>query len=154
MNRRVNRQLIRKLVVGLLAATTSGILCIGLGGRIAMHIIGRLADKLEGFSFAGSMDVVLFGALIGAPAGIVFVLLWNRMGAWKFLRGLTAGFLTYAVTIVAIPSRFTELAMAFDQLLIPVIMIFGACFLFFGIVVEHNVARSLAFISGDVSDKN
>ncbi len=119
-----------------------------------MHIIGRIADKLDGFSFAGSMDVVLVGALIGAPAGVVYVLLRSRLSGWKILRGLTAGFLTYTVTIVAMPARFTELALSFDQLLTPVLMIFGACFLLFGIVLELSVARGLAFLSRDKTDMN
>ena len=150
----MNRQLICNIFVGSLAGTLSGILCLGLGGRIAMHTIGRIADKLDGFSFAGSMDIVLFGALIGAPAGVVYVLLRNRLSAWKILRDLTAAFLTYTVTIVAMPSRFTERALSFDQLLTPVLMIFGACFLIFGIVLELSVARGLAFLSRAKTDMN
>ncbi len=66
----------------------------------------------------------------------------------QLFRNLVVGLLAGTI------SGILCLALSFDQLLMPVLMIFGACFLLFGIVLEFSAARGLVFVSRPVSDEN
>jgi hypothetical protein len=78
----------------LLLGAASGALILGIGGRIAMRGIAVLSGGMPGFSWGGTMTVVLLGALSGLAGAIVLTgvrLLLPRRAAlrgtiyWAFL---------------------------------------------------------------------
>jgi hypothetical protein len=78
----------------LLLGAASGALILGIGGRIAMRGIAILSGGMPGFSWGGTMTVVLLGALSGLAGAIVLTgvrLLLPRRAAlrgtiyWAFL---------------------------------------------------------------------
>lgn len=67
-----------RLAVGALAAG----LVLGVMSRLAMRFVALESGLAGGFSAGGSLEVVLFGALVGAPVALMFALLRPHM-AWK-----------------------------------------------------------------------
>ena len=47
-------------------------LILGLGARLAMRVVAMQADVGPEFSLGGSVDVVLFGVMVGAPIALMF----------------------------------------------------------------------------------
>jgi hypothetical protein len=71
---------------------------LGLGGRVAMHLIARITTGAGAFSLGGTLTVVFLGAISGLVAGLILVTaraLFRRWPPtttviyWAFLIGLT-----------------------------------------------------------------
>ena len=79
----------------LMLATCSGII-LGAASRIAMRVVALETNEPVGFSIGGSLDVVGFGVVVGAPAAVVF---WICR-SWRSLplgSGLLVGALLFAI---------------------------------------------------------
>ncbi len=64
-----------------------GTVILGIGGRIAMRIIGTLQGLPPGFSWGGTMTVVFLGAVSGAAGGIVLALSRKLFPTSRVARG-------------------------------------------------------------------
>ena len=54
-------------------------LVLGAAGRAVMYFVALEAGEAAGFSLGGSVDVILFGALVGTPVALVFWLVRPRV---------------------------------------------------------------------------
>ena len=59
---------------GVLAGTLLGVIFLGVGGRIAMRVIALVENQPHGFTWDGSMAVVMLGAAAGAATGGIFLI--------------------------------------------------------------------------------
>lgn len=55
----------------LLLAACAGLI-LGVAARIAMRVVALQAVVAPAFSWAGTVEIVVFGALVGAPVALVF----------------------------------------------------------------------------------
>jgi len=70
---------------GRVAAALVAGAALGLGARIAMRIIALASGRRGSFSWSGSFEVALFGALMGVPVALGFFLArdrWPSRVAW------------------------------------------------------------------------
>ena len=61
-------------LAGVLAGTLLGVVLLGAGGRIAMRVIALVENQPQGFTWGGSLTVVMLGAAAGAATGGIFLL--------------------------------------------------------------------------------
>ena len=82
---------VRLLAVGVVCGAAAGALA-GVWARAAMRMVALgVADGVgitPDFTVAGSLAIVLSGALIGAPAGLVYGLVADRLPGPTRVRGL------------------------------------------------------------------
>ena len=60
-------------LVAVLLGVASGALILGIGGRIAMRGIAAMSGGPPGFSWGGTMTVIVLGALSGLAGAIVLM---------------------------------------------------------------------------------
>jgi len=123
-----------------LAALIAG-LGLGLGARIVMRVIAWSAGLPGSFSSGGSLEVVVFGALIGWPVGLTFYALRHRIRSrlpWPGL--LLGGGLFLAFALVPPGSARSALAGTPDPPLLTGLL-FLILFLLFGASLEWRWAR-------------
>ncbi len=110
-----------------LAAVLAGIV-LGVAGRLLMRLIALEAGLPPGYSTGGSLEVVAFGVLLGAPVAIVFWLVRSRISLLRPFAGLTLGTaMTIVLTLLPPPSAQSALAGTNDT---PLITLFGFLVLF------------------------
>jgi hypothetical protein len=123
-------------LVGLWLALAAGAgVALGIAARIAMRIVALQADAPPAFSLGGSVEIVLFGAMLGAPVALVF---WMCRRRWRLPSGsgvvLALGL--FAI-LAARPSPAARGALAAtDDAPFVTAMIFGAAFAAYGLVLE------------------
>lgn len=69
-----------------LAATIAGIVVLGVGGRLAMAGLALANRSRTGFSWGGSLEVVLLGTFYGAIGGVLLAVLrrvWPQADRWR-----------------------------------------------------------------------
>ena len=81
------------LRAGLVGALT-GAIVLGVGGRIVMRLAAVIAGRTPGFSWGGSVEVIVAGALYGAAGGLLWVVLARRLG--RAATSLVLGAATFA----------------------------------------------------------
>ena len=75
-------------LVAVLLGVASGALILGIGGRIAMRGIVLIAGGTPGFSWGGSLTVVLLGLLSGLAGALVLVGVRFLLPARPVVRGM------------------------------------------------------------------
>jgi hypothetical protein len=65
------RRFLQPARLWIVPATAAGV-ALGVAARVAMRVVAWQAGVSASFSFGGSLEVVLFGAMIGAPAALVY----------------------------------------------------------------------------------
>ena len=74
----------------------SGVL-LGLGARGVMRAIAIESGLPVAFSLMGSVDVVAFGTMIGAPVAFVFLILRGRLSVRRPWAGMGCGLLLFLI---------------------------------------------------------
>src|SRR5256885_16188235 len=62
---------IRRFATAVVVGAASGALCLGVGGRLAMHAFALATAQSAGFTVRGSLNVVFAGAIAGAIGGLL-----------------------------------------------------------------------------------
>jgi protein-S-isoprenylcysteine O-methyltransferase Ste14 len=123
------------IVRWLAEALLAGVL-LGAAARLAMRVLAWLAGSSGGFSRGGSVEIVVFGALLGAPVAFaVFgIRQWRRWGhPWV---GVWTGLALY-LAAVARPSPSAQSALAASPLAAwQILLVFGLVFLGFGLWID------------------
>ncbi|HSN74328.1 MAG TPA: hypothetical protein VL334_04425 [Anaerolineae bacterium] len=101
---------INRVGAGLVVGAIAGMIIGGIGARVAMRVVALLGEGQPSFSVAGTLPILIMGAVLGAVGGLGFVLLrWAlRMAAGEEtspLRSLAAGAVYGGVlaALVALP---------------------------------------------------
>ena len=128
----------------ILAATLAGI-WLGVACRLAMRAVSIASDTRREFSLGGSLEVIAFGALVGAPVAWLVLAARKR---WHWIPGsgvlaslvLFAGFAAYPT-----PSAQSALGATPDEPWMTAIA-FAAAFVSYGVVIElldfrHRIDR-------------
>jgi hypothetical protein len=88
---------VRSLFTALLLGTVTGALLLGVGGRLAMRGLALASGRPPGFSFGGTLSVILSGAIAGAIGGILLFAAAQFVPALLRVRGLIFGLLCYGL---------------------------------------------------------
>jgi hypothetical protein len=136
--------MIGKMFIGLFCGMLAGAVVLGAGGRMVMRALAVIAEREVDFSFSGTIEVVAFGAIIGSIAGAAFVAIKKYLPGAAPLKGMSFGLLTFlTLAIVRTPSVERSVA-AFEGFLSPMVLMFGAVFLLYGIalaITEEGLSR-------------
>jgi len=135
------RRLAYALVAGLL---------LGTAARIAMRIVAQLAGGAEGFSWGGTIEVVVLGVAIGAPIALFFLTLRTHLEWPKPWGGVALGASLFAATALRpLPSARTALAGTTDPPLATAAL-FAALWIGYGLLLEWFHSRLSRSISPPV----
>lgn len=78
-------------MIAVAAGALSGALLLGIGGRLAMTALPLITGGRPSFSWGGSFEVVLLGAIYGLAGGGVLAYLRRRSPGGVLRRGLLLG---------------------------------------------------------------
>ncbi len=118
-------------------AVVAGVV-LGVTARLAMRALAWLAGSTGAFSRGGSGEIVVFGALLGAPIALAVFALRQWRGWHHPWVGVWASLALFAVA-VARPSPSARSALAASVL--PgwqVLLVFGLVFLVFGLWIDFR----------------
>jgi hypothetical protein len=126
-------------IVGFLAGLPCGLVVLGFGGRLVMSIIALVLGARVEWDLAGTLQVVILGAALGPPAGVLYAAVEARLPGTWFVRGTLFGTgCCAALTAVYFlrPAGPVELETA------PVVgsILFGALVIVFGPVLAATVS--------------
>lgn len=128
--------MLRSLGRGLLAGSLSGVLVLGVGGRLVMSVIAWRAGLRVGYTAGGTAEVVLMGAFLGLAGGFLYGALLGP--SRRAPRGSGSALaLVYFVGLVLVPppaARSAASGLADHRVI--VVLLFGSLFLLYGFVLE------------------
>jgi len=125
---------LRRILIGLVAGLAAGTVIIGIGGRLAMRLITILGGLPGGYSWDGTLEVVMFGLITGIISGVVFGTVERYAFSNRMLTGLVYGALVFG-SLVVIPIDAKGAASGFPDLQAAIYLIFGSVLLVYGIAL-------------------
>ncbi len=132
------------MFIGLFCGMMAGGVVLGVGGRMVMRALAVIAEREVEFSFGGTIEVVAFGAIIGAIAGAAFVAIKKYLPGAAPLKGMSFGLLAFLTLALVRPPSVERSAAAFEGYLSPMVLMFSAAFLLYGIalaIAEDGLSR-------------
>ncbi len=121
-----------KILLTTFAGLIAGTLVLGLAGRFLMRLIAILNDTAQGFSWGGTIEVILLGSIIGSVAGLFYGFFRSSLKVPVLLKGLIMGILTY-VAVLLLPVQGKGAALGFPDLQVFIYLGFALLFIVFGI---------------------
>ena len=116
-------------------ALVAGLL-LGCGARIAMRVLSWLAGTASAFSTGGSVEIVVFGTLLGTPLALAVFVIRNWRGWTHPWVGLWVSLGIFA-TVAARPSPSAQSALAASPVPgVVIVLVFGALFALFGVWID------------------
>ena len=134
------RQFLTHILIGILAGLMAGTLVLGIGGRLLMRAMAILGGRSGGFSWDGSLEVVLLGTLIGICSGAFMGLNYPFAYKNRLVWGLLHGILAYLMILI-LPIDGKGAARGFPDLQVTVHLLFGGLFLLFGLTMTFFFLR-------------
>ena len=128
---------LRTLIVGAIGGAALGALILGLGGRIVMRLLAMMIARDATFSMAGSLEVIAYGAIVGAVSGAIFSVTRSNLPTPWPIQGILLATLSYAGTIATLPAHIADTARPFAGRMPIVLLLFGLCFLLFGLATAY-----------------
>jgi hypothetical protein len=122
---------------GLLAGAASGLVLLGAAGRMAMSGLALLAGQPLRWSLGGTLEVVAFGGLLGAPLGALYALLRRRAGRPSLVLGAAYGLLALAACVAVPPPAARSAFTGSGSPWLPVLALFGLVFAGYGVLLER-----------------
>ena len=123
---------LKKIALGLICGLIVGAAILGVGGRIVMSVIALMGNLTPTWSLGGSVDVIVFGALVGAAMGLVYVFVQKYLPGPRLVKGLLAGLLLFGTMALIRPASAQSAMAGFTTLTIPVLLMFGTICLIYG----------------------
>ena len=130
----------------LLAAAASGVL-LGIAARVVMRLVARESGLEGGFTLGGSLEVVAFGALIGAPIALLFFMFRHRVSVPAPWAGLLCGFALFLVFLVFPPPAAQSALVDTPDTPASTAVAFAVLFVGWGAMLEY-VGRRLLWKTG------
>jgi len=132
------------IIIGLFSGLISGTLILGVGGRLMMRAMAVIGGLTGGFSWGGSLEIVILGSLIGLCSGTFLGISFPFSFQNKLIWGLLHGILAYLMILI-LPIDGKGAAQGFPELQLTIHILFGGLFLLFGI--------GMAFLFHSLHDK-
>lgn len=118
-----------------------GALVLGVGGRAVMRLLTYYDGRDPGFSWGGSLEIILYGAIVGAVSGALYAAASRHLGVNRHILGAAWGLLTYIGTVATLPSHIADTAAPFAGIIVIVHVAFAAVFLVFGWLLTRYAAK-------------
>lgn len=133
-------QFLKRLEIGALAGFVSGTIILGIGGRLLMRFIAHLGGLEVGFSWGGSLEVVLLGLLIGFVSGTIFPIVGQYVFKNRSWTGTFYGALVFC-SILVMPIEGKGASAGFPQLIVVIYILFGTLFAVYGWALDTLFGR-------------
>lgn len=130
---------LNKVSIGALVGLISGLIVGGIGSRIAMRVVALIAGIPPEFTVGGTFGILLLGAFLGVPFGLLFVAGRRFIPLPNVWKGLLYGFILFLIFVVPpfiSPAGEFTLASPLADLII-----FGPIPIVFGLVLAMTISR-------------
>ncbi len=116
-----------------LIAFLVGAVVLGVGGRLWMFLVGWVLADNTGYTLRGSLEVVLFGGIIGLFAGILYLVFVTERLKKRLFEGAFFGLGTFlVVTVLPIDGRMA--ITAYEPVYhFPILLGFSTLFFLYGV---------------------
>lgn len=135
----------RGILAGLVAGIASGLLLLGLGGRLAMRLLALIAHRPTHFGLGATLGILVIGAILGGAASLGYSLFLHRMRGAPALKGALYGSLLFVVLIPLQPRAIQEEIDALHGHLVVAGLLFWAVCVGYGVMLAGLAARRAAF---------
>jgi hypothetical protein len=129
----------RHLVRLCLVSCLSGVI-LGLAVRLAMRFVALESGMSVGFSVGGSLEVIVFGAMLATPVALAFFAVRSRVARWSPSLGVAFGLLLFATLSAFPPPSASSALAATPDTPAATAVAFAAIFVLWGVVLE-SLAR-------------
>jgi hypothetical protein len=119
-----------------------GGLWLGVMGRAVMIPIALAAGHELRWSWAGSIEIVIFGVILGAVAVPAWMLLRHLLPRLRAGRGLLFGGILFLIFALLPPPSAQSAVASIGQRTLS-LLLFGALLVSFGVLVERVLERTL-----------
>ena len=136
-----------RLLNNLLTIFMAGALVLGIGGRLWMFLTGWILTGDMGFSFSGSLEIILFGGIVGLVAGSAY--LWLIKGRMKrpLFEGTYFGLGTF-LFLSFIPIQGRLAIEAYERIYwFPIMLGFSILFWLYGVATVYGVSKNYVFLN-------
>lgn len=126
------------LRTGALAGLLAGALIGGIGARLAMRVVALAVGSQPSFTFTGTMLILVMGAILGIPLGLLYIALRR---VWRWADGWLGLLLGMALLLLLVVPLFTSQPGGEFGLLSPLagIALFGLLPIGFGLALAWLV---------------
>lgn len=126
----------------LVAASCLAGLVLGFAGRLVMRFVA-LESGMEGaFSMGGTIEVVAFGAIVGAPVAFLFLTVLRRPPAGAIpWRGAVVGLTLFALMALIPPDAARSALQGTPDTPAATAAAFAVMFVAWGVWLEHLAGR-------------
>lgn len=114
---------------------------LGLAARLAMRFVVLESGLDPGFSFGGSLEVIAFGALAGAPCALVFLLARPRLATSTIWPGVACGVLVFVGMLLLRPPAAQSALDGTPDTPAATFVAFAVVFLAWGLALEFVSRR-------------
>lgn len=132
--------LIKRMANGLVSGLVAGILIVGIGGRLAMRFIALLDGRQGGFSWGGTLDVLVFGLITGGISGCFYGIVEKYIFSNTLLNGVVYGILLFLALLI-LPISGKGAAKGFPDRQMEIYLIFGVVLVLYGILLAFTFRR-------------
>lgn len=118
-----------------LAGLASGLVVLGVGGRVAMRLLALAAGREPQFGAEGTFGIIVIGGALGTVGGLLFALVAPRLPRSRALAGAIHGTLVLAVLAPLLPPAVREEIEALKSHLVLAASTFWLLFALYGIAL-------------------
>jgi hypothetical protein len=136
--------MIRRTIQMLLVGVLSGVIFLGIGGRVVMRGLAVAVGRSTDFGLGATAGIVLIGGVLGLIGGVVFALVAGRLPGSAAAKGVLFGTAFLAVLIPLQPAAVQEEIEAFRGHLVLATICFWVIFALYGFTLAKFARRSTA----------
>jgi hypothetical protein len=125
---------------GLVAGVASGVLLLGIGGRLAMRLLALIAHRPTHLGLGGTLGILLIGAILGAIASLGYTLFFRHVRLAPAIKGACYGTVLFTVLVPLQPAAIREEIAAFQNHLMVAGLFFWAVCAGYGVLLARLVA--------------
>src|SRR3972149_10802862 len=96
----LNQVDLNQIGAGLVAGLVVGAVIGGIGARIAMRIVALVASMQPSFTLGGTTGILVIGAILGMPFGLIYVAIRRYLPGRGLWNGLVYGALLWLIFVV------------------------------------------------------
>jgi hypothetical protein len=113
---------LRNWLHGILVGGATGLVVLGVGGRLAMRAIALQERPAAAFTVGGTITVMLLGAASGIAGGLLHVLLFRFLPHFHWLRRTLFAALLILITLRGLSGTASALSVT---LFLPLVVVYG-----------------------------